>query len=155
MQKLPIKNILVAGLVAGTLDALAAMLFFKGDPVRLWQFVASGALGRGSFDGGMMTALAGLAFHYLIATSWAFLLFVLYPRVQILSWNKFVTGILYGLFVWCAMNFLVIPLSKITPGPFNVMGAIRGALIIVFAVGLPVALLADRYYTKRKSIVHS
>ena len=64
--------ILLGGLIAGTLDISYACIFSYirrgASPVRVLQSVASGALGRISFDGGARTAALGLVFHFLIAT---------------------------------------------------------------------------------------
>ena len=60
----PLTVILVAGLVCGTLDALSASLvsaLFGATPVRVFQGIASGLRGRSAFQGGVSTALLGLA----------------------------------------------------------------------------------------------
>jgi len=64
-------TILYGGLAVGVLDALDAIIFFgirNGvTPKRIFQHIASGLLGRASFDGGYATALLGLFLHFLIA----------------------------------------------------------------------------------------
>src|SRR5258708_32598705 len=63
--------ILYGTLVVGTLDAIDAIVFFglrSGvRPVRIFQGIASGLLGRASFQGGLKTAALGLVLHYSIA----------------------------------------------------------------------------------------
>ncbi|HWN89024.1 MAG TPA: hypothetical protein VNM35_08170, partial [Chitinophagaceae bacterium] len=59
-------------------------------------------------------------------------------------------AILYGIFVWSAMRFIILPyLSRITPKPIigneAVINAIIGAVILMICIGLPNALLAKRY----------
>ena len=60
------------GLIAGTLDISAAFLtaWLRAGvrPVRLLQFVASGLIGAAAFNGGVKTAMLGLALHFLTAT---------------------------------------------------------------------------------------
>ena len=56
----PLRTILSAGLLAGFLDGIAAsaqVYLMRGmNPVNVFQYVASGALGRSAFDGGWLTA---------------------------------------------------------------------------------------------------
>ena len=67
-----LKAILAGGLIAGTLDLTAACvsawLRSGVTPVQVAQFIASGVLGRGAFNGGAKTVALGVAFHFLIAT---------------------------------------------------------------------------------------
>ena len=150
-----IRNALYAGLIAGTLDGLGAIIVYQADPVRLFQTIASGAFGPAAREGGISMALTGVAFHYLIATSWSFLMFLIYPRLMGLLKNKLVTGVLYGAFVWCVMNLVVIPLSQIGPRPFVLMPALIGMAILVVCIGIPLVFLADRHFRKRKTVVAS
>jgi hypothetical protein len=56
--------ILIGGLIAGTLDILAAFIQsgLRGvTPMRVLQAIASGLLGADSFQGGFATAALGLA----------------------------------------------------------------------------------------------
>src|SRR5580698_8615783 len=77
----PVKSILIAGLIAGFLDGMDAVVFiglFRGIPVpRIFQFIASGALGVRSFQGGWATVLLGVGFHFLIATGAAAVFYIL------------------------------------------------------------------------------
>ena len=65
----PGRGILLGGTLAGVLDILAAFLMSwpRVPPVRVLQYIASGALGPAAFRGGAATAAAGLAFHFVIA----------------------------------------------------------------------------------------
>src|SRR5665213_652277 len=65
-----LETITLAGMVAGTLDITATSTLFALQGLsleRLWQGIASGALGTSSFSGGKKTAAAGLLFHFVIA----------------------------------------------------------------------------------------
>lgn len=62
--------IVMAGLACGVMDITAALVAdgFEGlKPLRLLPGVAAGALGPKSFQGGVATALLGLALHFVIA----------------------------------------------------------------------------------------
>ena len=146
----PFKAIALAWFLAGTLDGTAAAVNFMiatgGDPIRVFQFIASGVFGREAFSGGMVMALWGGFFHYVIALSWTIFFFLLYPKIPLLARNKYLTGLTYGLFVWLAMNFVVLPLSNVNRSPFDLMRAIQAILILMVCVGLPISLVVGKYY---------
>jgi hypothetical protein len=59
-----------AGLIAGILDITSAFVIaeIRGTgSIRMLQGIASGLLGRRSFEGGLATAGLGLTIHFLIA----------------------------------------------------------------------------------------
>src|SRR5690349_4085736 len=103
-KKVAWKPILLAGLVAGVLDGLAAVLSTyllsgKGPEV-VWKFVASGVFGsKTAFAGGTEMVMAGLIFHMCIAMIWAIIFYFLYPIIRKAGMNKVVIGLLYGIFV--------------------------------------------------------
>jgi hypothetical protein len=55
------------------------------------------------------------------------------------------SGLLYGVAVYLFMNFVVLPLSLVTRRPMTISGFIIGLLIIMFCIGLPIALIVRRY----------
>lgn len=143
--------VLIAWLLAGTLDGAAASvqsLIVGGTPVRVFQYIASGVFGReAAFSGGAVMALAGGMFHYFIAFCWTILLFLLYPKIRLLSRNIHLTAVVYGILIWIVMNLVVLPLSSVTQGAFNLQRASIGAAILVVCVGWPVALITKGYYS--------
>jgi hypothetical protein len=67
----PFQAIFAAGLICGILDglsAIAAAAYSGVGPIRVFQGIASGLVGRSSFQGGIGTALLGLALHFVVAT---------------------------------------------------------------------------------------
>jgi hypothetical protein len=50
----------------------------------------------------------------------------------------------YGIVVWFVMNMIVLPLSNVRQGPFNLFQAIVGAVILMFCIGLPIAMIVGR-----------
>ncbi len=147
------KVILLGGLIAGTLDITAAFvsawLRSGTTPFTVLQFVASGALGRSAFTGGYKTALAGLAFHFLIATTAAAVFYLASRKFSFLLKWPVPIGLLYGVLVYLFMNFVVLPRSAITPArvPPTLSARAIQALIIMFCVGLPIALIV-RWFSK-------
>ena len=147
-----LKAILIAGLIVGTLDALAASISTyvqRGvTPDRVWRYVATGVFGKDALSGGTTMVLLGLLFHFIIATGWTALFFLAHQKLKFLSWNRFIVGIVYGIFVMLGMNLVVVPLSNVpNPNP----GAIHlpQLFIHMFIIGLPISLLTHRYYSKQ------
>jgi hypothetical protein len=146
----PWKTIILTGFIVGVLDILGAIIVYQAEPGRLFRAIASGAFGAGAaFSGGTIMVFWGILFHFVIAFSWTLLYFKVYPVFPPLWKNKYITGVLYALLVWIVMNKVVIPLSAITPGPFDLTSAIIGASILVVAVGLPIAILTHGYYARK------
>ncbi|HEY2722634.1 MAG TPA: hypothetical protein VGI82_12960 [Chitinophagaceae bacterium] len=151
------KAILLAGFTAGCLDILAAIVIYVyimnvvPSPARLLQGIAKGAFGLSAFQGGNSMALAGLCFHFIIAFSFTIFYFLIFPSVPFLRKQRIIGGLLYGIFVWCVMNLLVLPALHISSIPTNWKGIARGAAILMVCVGLPVSLIISRYYASRRN----
>ncbi|MES1215798.1 MAG: hypothetical protein ABUT20_09780, partial [Bacteroidota bacterium] len=115
----PTKAILLAAIVAGTLDASAAMINYKinvpdGNPLKVWRYVGSGVFGTDSLTKDLITmAIPGLLFHFLIAFLFTLFFFFIFPRIKGLRKNLIITGLLYGIFVWLVMNLIVVPFSNV------------------------------------------
>lgn len=145
--------ILISWLLVGSLDILAAImqtLIGGGSILRLMQYIASGVFGAVAFEGGLGYAVAGLVFHYGIALAWTILFYIAYPRLAFGKINKIVLGIGYGTFVWLIMNRVVLPLSSIKMGPFDLQRAIIATLVLIVAIGLPLAFMGGRYFLSSK-----
>lgn len=146
LTKILWKPIFVTALLVGTLDSLGAILVYNANPMRVFQYIASGVFGAEiAFAGGLSMVMLGIVFHYFIAFCWTTLFFLAYPVVSVLRKNKYVIAVAYGVFVWIFMNVVVLPLTKIPQGPFHFQSALKGAAILVVAIGLPVSILAHRY----------
>jgi hypothetical protein len=148
VQRNLVRAVLTAGLVAGTLDALAASASYviqtQKNPINVWTYVASGVFGASAFPGSPLIALAGLAFHYMIATGWALLFVLVYQRVAALSRWPVPAGLAYGVLVWLGMNLVVVPLSNTPKIPLTAFRIALGGSIIMVCVGLPIALVVRR-----------
>jgi hypothetical protein len=143
--------ILAGGAAAAILDGLAATIDFRLRGIsftRLWQGVASGALGPSSFQRGNTTVFLGLAFHVLIATTAALVFNVTANYAPVLLAHYVASGVLYGIAVYIVMNFVVIPLSAMPPRPFVLAITIRQLLIHIFCVGLPISIAAHWFSPK-------
>ena len=61
----PWRTIILTGLLAGTLDAIAAIVVSQASPAAVFKFIASGAFGAGkAFSGGDIMIVWGVLFHY-------------------------------------------------------------------------------------------
>lgn len=115
-------------------------------PVRIFQSVAVGLLGRAAFNGGVKTAALGLALHFFIAFSAAAVYYAASRKIKFLTERAVIAGLLYGEAVWLFMNFVVIPLSAIGQrGPMTMAAFWTGPIGHMFLVGLPIALIVRRY----------
>jgi hypothetical protein len=136
------------GLACGTLDIVAALVvygFFGVKPIVLLQFIASGALGVRSFEGGAATAALGFVFEYVIATG-AALAYVIASRwLPVLLKQAAICGALYGVWVYFFMQRVVVALSAAPKQPHSLKLTIVGIIIHIFCVGLPIALVARHF----------
>ena len=144
--------ILWGGLIAGTLDLTAAFvsswLRAGVGPVRVMQSIASGLLGASSYTGGAQTAVLGVALHFLIATVATAVFYVAARTLRFLLEHAIIAGLLYGVAVYLFMNFVVLPLSAVPQrGAPPLSGRVIGLLIIMFCVGLPIAVIVHRFST--------
>jgi len=144
--------ILYGTLVAGTLDITDASVvsLVKGStPARMLRSVASGLLGRASFDGGLATAALGLLLHFFIAFSVVSTYYVASRRLRVLARHPLICGPIYGLLVYLVMYRVVIPLSAIGVTPrFALPWSINDLLIHALGIGLPTAWFVSRGPTR-------
>jgi hypothetical protein len=116
-----LKTILVGGLIAGALDITYAFiaygpLSYQMSPVAVLHSVASGWLGRAAANsGGTLTALLGLATHFMIATVMAAVFVLAAARWSTLKRHPVLWGLLYGFGLYVIMTYFVTPLSAAHP----------------------------------------
>jgi len=144
------KTIFWGGLIAGTLDisgaCIVSWLRSSVPPERVLQSVASGLLGAAAYTGGAKTAVLGLALHFFIATIWTIVFYVASRKLRFLVAQPIVWGLVYGIVVYAFMNFVVIPLSRFPQrGTPTLTGRLIGLVIIMFCIGLPIALIVRRF----------
>lgn len=144
-----VRAIVAGGLAAAALDAVDALVAYKlaygMSPLVIYQFVASGLLGKAAYSGGATSALLGLAVHFLVAFTAAAVFVLASERLPGLRRAAVGWGLAFGLAVFVVMNLVVIPLSRIgasvPPLPLVANGVLGHALL----VGLPIALAARRF----------
>jgi hypothetical protein len=141
-------TILYGGLVVGILDGLFALIFYGlilgVKPLRIFQSVASGLLGKASFEGGVQTFLLGILLHFVVASCIAAVYYAASLKLPFLIRHAVVCGLIYGMLAYLGMNYVVIPLSAAKPGAFSLRLFLPAFIGHAFLVGLPIALLARR-----------
>lgn len=113
----PVRAIALATLVAGALDlgyAIVVSAIVRGAaPTRVMQSVASGLLGKASFDGGIATAALGAALHFAIMAVAVLVFFAASRRWPVLARRFWLYGPIFGAAMFVVMNYVVVPLSAI------------------------------------------
>jgi hypothetical protein len=148
-----LRPIVIATLIAGTLDILSAFVFAhfaNMAPAGVLRFVASGPFGDGASSGGTGWALVGLAVHFAIMASMVTAYMIVAPRFPALLRHPLVAGISYGIFLWVVMYWVVRPLRwPAMPLPHTVYGIANALFSHCILVGIPIALVAARYCRRR------
>jgi hypothetical protein len=115
---------------------------------RLLQGIASAVLGDAALHGGIGSAALGALLHCAVAFGWALVFLVLVRLVPGLRRTLarrsgvYLLGMPFGVLVWLAMNWVVIPLSHGTPT--RIASAWFWGCLVWHAVGvgLPMAVIA-------------
>jgi hypothetical protein len=140
--------VLVGGAVGGTGDILFAIIFAAVDgtpPHALLQTVASGLLGKASYEGGPTTAALGLLLHFLIAFAFAAVYVAASRRIRFLAQHAVIAGAVFGFLVFFFMRLVVLPLSAFPyPVTFRPLATVLDLASHMFLFGLPIALAARR-----------
>ncbi|NYT40387.1 hypothetical protein HZY97_06445 [Sphingomonas sp. R-74633] len=141
------RRILLATLVAGTLDITAAALLALlagGAPDKMLRGVASGPFADAK-HWGAGGALLGLAVHFAIMAAMAAVFVLAADRWPVLKTRWLAAGIGYGLATWAVMNLVVLPLRWPAVFPHLDAQSVATSLFChIVLVGLPIARIAAR-----------
>jgi uncharacterized membrane protein YagU involved in acid resistance len=104
-------------------------------------------LGSAAYNGGAKTAALGVVLHFLIATIWTVVFYAASRKLRFLLEKPVLWGLVYGVIVYAFMNFVVLPLSALPPArtPPTLTGRMIQMLIIMFCIGLPIAIIVRRF----------
>jgi len=145
------ETILPGGIVVGILDLVFAFTFYGlilgAPPLRIFQSVAAGVLGRAAaIEGGVRTFLLGILLHFIVATCIATVYYLATLILPVLIRHPVVSGLIYGMIAYLGMHYVVVPLSAIrrSPGPLQLPIFLTEIIGHALLVGLPIALLARR-----------
>jgi hypothetical protein len=135
-----------ATLIAGVLDISSAFIIWalRGvEPIHGLQGIATGYFGQDSYTRGLTSAALGLATHFLIVFVAASLFYAASRKLRFLTEHAVISGLAYGVAVYIFMTCVVLPLASIHP-KHTVLEVARSMTIIMFLVGLPIALIVRR-----------
>jgi len=154
VSSLPV--VLWIGLLAGTLDITENLIFnqLRGiRPKMVFQYIASGLVGRKAFQGGLRSVALGVVLHYAIALIWTGIFYLASRRVLNAIRRPIVSGLVYGCVIYLFMNYVVLPLSGVphTRNAVTLASRVNGVLALLLCIGLPVSLLVRRYLPVRES----
>ena len=140
----PWLTVTVAGLLAGALDLTFAFIFYGiragVDPAGILRGIASGVLGPAALAMGSPAVVLGALLHFGISVCAAFVFYAASRSLTILTHRPLASGAVFGVAVYLAMHFIVIPLSRI---PFHLpkLPSVIGELCShVFLFGMVIAL---------------
>lgn len=137
--------IVLGGLVAGTVDIGAAMLISGKSMAFILQFIASGAVGKGAFDGGTGTVVLGALLQWAMSLIIAAIFVLASLRLPWMRRRWVAAGLAFGVATYFVMTYVVVPLSAVGGGwHFSPLPFIKNlAAMLVF--GLIVSAFARRY----------
>ena len=145
------KAVLAGGFACGVLDITQAFVGWGLEgvaPIRILQSVASGLLGRASFQGGWSSAALGLLCHFVIAFGAAAVYYLASRRIGFMTEHPVLAGLLYGEIVFWFMQYVVVELSRArrrSIADWDWATIITGPIGHMFLVGLPIALAVARF----------
>ncbi|MGC2109304.1 MAG: hypothetical protein WA655_07285 [Candidatus Korobacteraceae bacterium] len=138
--------ILVGGTIAGVLDlAYAILVYSPQKPILIPQTIASGILGRNSYDGGARTAVLGVVLHFVIAFGAATVYYLASRQLPFLVHRVILSGLIYGALVYLFMHLVVLPLSAVSHGHAPFIYKTCEFVEHWFFVGLPIAISVRHY----------
>jgi hypothetical protein len=89
--------------------------------------------------------------HPPIAKNMLVLFFVMYPMFISFLKNKYVVAVVFALITWVITHLVIVPLSRIGWSHMEIGGIAIGIGILIITIGLPIALIADRYFLVESS----
>ncbi len=144
------------GLLTGSLDAiLSIILSYPPNLGQSYRYIASGFFGTAAFTANHMV-FWGVLFHYLIATAFSAVFFLFYPNIKRAINKKYILALVFGMIIWIISTFVILPLSNVPdikgvpkyPSQINPVAAIISFAGLSLCLGLPISLIANKYYRK-------
>jgi hypothetical protein len=147
MKRSPLRTIVTAWLVVGILDITSAFVIatIKGTgSIRMLQGIASGLLGRRSFEGGLGTAALGLTIHFFIALMVVLVFYIASRKINFLTRQPLLSGLIYGIAVYLFMYWIVIRFVFPNAHP-SLSRDVTAVLVHMFLIGMPTALVISHF----------
>jgi len=148
------QHIFKTTLIAGSLDITAASIqayLMKGlTPDVVLKFIASGMFGKEAYSGGTGYLFFGLLVHLFIVFMSVITYLYLYPKINLLHKNIFLSALFVALTAWIVTTRIIIPLSQIQPAVFNLKNILIAIAILFFCIGIPISYLTKRFYSNKR-----
>lgn len=148
-----IAPIVGGGILAGALDLIYACTYHglvNGiPPIRILQSIGSGIFGRASFDMGATSAAVGFVAHFVILTVAAGIFYAASRRLAFLRDRAYISGMVFGVGIYCTMNYIVLPLSAAPHFKGTTIGMLSDFAMHVLVLG-PVIALVTRHFDCRR-----
>jgi len=147
-------DVLYGGLLVALGDmAFATTLWFSwdlGGLGRMFRSIAAGVLGPASAGGGAPAAWLGVGLHVAMASSFVLAYTLAGRRMPRLLRHPIRNGIAYGVLLYVAMNFVVMPLSRIGSSPtFAHLDWITMSVVAHMVFGIICVVFAGRALRSR------
>jgi len=137
-----ITAILLGGLIGGTIDIGSASVISGLSPLVIVHAIASGLIGKASFDGGMATACLGFFLQLAMGTLIAAIYMGATSTLPGMRKRWIPTGIIAGVIIYFVMTYLVVPLSAAPFKPeFSLDGFIKAFKLAGFLENLLAMIL--------------
>ena len=144
-SKALVRAIIIATMVAGTLDILSAFVYAimaGGAPMGVLRAVGGAIIDRTTVAPGML-AVIGLALHFAIMTVMVTAYMLCAARIPLINRHAVPSGIAYGLVLWGVMYWIVLPWRWPTLFPATDPVEVAKQLFShIVLVGIPIALVA-------------
>lgn len=151
------RAIALTGLITGVVGSIDFTTFFyvtqHETPIAVYQYIASGLLGRSAFAGGYATALLGVLLHFVIGYVIVAVFILAASQIPFLGrpvW-AILAGVVYGVAANMFMSVVVLPHSAAPKQPVTTALMINGLVAAALYIGLPVAL-AVVWYARRSKV---
>lgn len=139
--------IVAGGFAIGTLDLLFAWGYWapKGATLPgILQSIAAGWYGKASHQMGVHSAIVGGLSHYFIAAMFVLAYWLGSRRWPRLVQHPLLHGAIYGLVLYAAMNFVVLPLSAAGMPAFDNLPWVSSSVAMHALFGVMSAWFAER-----------
>jgi hypothetical protein len=148
MARSLVRPILIATLIAGTLDILAATILssiYGNGPMPMLRSVATGPFPDAK-DWGTAGSILGLAVHFALMAIMVTIFVLAATKIRALWQKPVLWGVLYGLATYVVMNWIVVPLRFHGPLPPSTRAIVTQLFCHIVLVGIPVALVTAKHF---------
>ena len=149
-----IAPVLTGGILSGAIDLTYACTYHgivsNVPPMRIFQSIGSGLLGKASFEMGATSATVGFIAHFVILIIAAGIFNFARRRFAYLRDNAYVSGMIFGVGIWLTMNYIVLPLSAAPHFKSTMQGALTDFAVHVLLLGPAISLVA-KYFDRTQT----